>query len=307
MSTDIEALTTAFSEHLEGAGSLEIVAEGFRFLEGPVWDAKEGRLFFSDIKGNAIYKWFPESGVRFFRENSFLANGNTLDHQGRLVTCEHGTSRLTRTDREGRYEVLAASFQGKALNSPNDVIVRSDGLVLFTDPSSGRSESYGIPRPQELDFQGVYAVDPAGGEPVLLVGDFEFPNGLCLSPDERFLYINDTRRAHIRVFPVSAPGKPGEAAPARLGPGKVFAEMPLDLPGFADGMKFDSSGLLFCTGPGGILVFDTKGGVVGRIYVPEQTANFAWGGPDYRTLFIAASTRLYAIRLGVPGLPAPPL
>ena len=305
MAKTIEALAPSFALHVRGSGPLEAIATGFRFLEGPVWDERAGRLFFNDIKGNAIYSWSPAAGVSLFRDNSYLANGNTLDHEGRLLTCEHGTSRLSRTGREGGYKVLASAYEGKELNSPNDVIVRSDGLILFTDPASGRSAGFGIPRPQELAFQGVYSLHPEG-EPVLLVGDFEFPNGLCLSPDETLLYVNDTRRGHIRAFPIMPPGKEGQPAPASLGQGKIFAELPTDLPGKADGMKFDSSGLLFCTGSGGILAFDEGGQVVGRIHVPEQAANFAWGDPDRKTLFIAASTTLYAMRLGVAGLPAPP-
>lgn len=323
MNTDIKSFSSAFAPYLQGAGLLRVLARGFRFLEGPVWDARSQRLLFSDIKGNAIYSWTDvpagsgESasphgqGISIFKDNSYLANGNTVDHQGRLISCEHGTSRLTRTARDGMYEVLASHYEGKELNSPNDVIVRSDGLILFTDPPSGRSTGFGIPRPRQLDFQGVYAFDPNSSELNLLINDFEFPNGLCLSLDERMLYVNDTRRAHIRVFTISAPG-----AQPSCGAGTVFAEMPVNLPeqepgaeppaGKADGMKFDSAGTLFCTGPGGVLAYDGAGTLVGLIPVPEQAANFAWGGPDMKTLFITASTRLYAIRVGVAGLAAPP-
>jgi gluconolactonase len=297
----IEALSTEFKGHLVGQTELRIVASGFRFLEGPAWDSHQNRLFFNDIKGNAVYTWSQDQGISIFRDNSYLANGNTLDHEGNLITCEHGTSRLSMTRRQGDYEVLASSYCGKALNSPNDVIVRSDGLIFFTDPPAGRSAEFGIPRPQELEFQGVYALDPLDGKLTLLVDDFEFPNGLCLSLDERFLLVNDTSRAYIRVFPISVPN-----TLPNLGPGRIFAELKQDLPGKADGMKFDSSGLLFCTGPGGILAFNESGKVVGRIYVPEQTANFTWGESELKTLFITASTRLYSIRLGVPGLTVPP-
>jgi gluconolactonase len=335
MNTDIRSFSSTFEPYLNCAGTLQILGTGFRFLEGPVWDAPNKRLLFSDIKGNAIYSWsdghtgfagpagsapptrsecpgaLHGPGIAIFKDNSYLTNGNTLDHQGRLISCEHGTSRLTRTSQDGKYEVLASYYEGKELNSPNDVIVRSDGLILFTDPPSGRSTGYGIPRPRQLDFQGVYALDPVSGELTLLIDDFEFPNGLCLSLDERILYVNDTRGAHIRAFPISGPG--GKPSCER---GTVFAEMPVLLPsqvqgseplqGKADGMKFDSTGTLFCTGPGGVLAYDNNGTLIGMIPIPEQAANFAWGGPDLKTLFITASTRLYSIHLGVAGLTAPP-
>lgn len=326
MNPDIKPFSSAFEPYLPGAGQLQILASGFRFLEGPVWDPENARLLFSDIKGNAIYAWTAGSigsdgsagaatphgpGISIFKDNSYLANGNTLDHQGRLISCEHGTSRLTRTSVDGSYEVLASHYDGKELNSPNDVIIRSDGLILFTDPPSGRSPGFGIPRTRQLDFQGVYALDPVNGKLSLLIKDFEFPNGLCLSLDESLLYVNDTRRAQIRSFKLSAPG----TTPS-CDEGIVFTEMPKllpsqkpgsePLPGKADGMKFDSTGTLFCTGPGGVLAYDKAGNLIGVILVPEQTANFAWGGPDMKTLFITASTRLYCIRLGVAGLAAPP-
>lgn len=332
MNTDIISFSPAFAPYPQGAGTLQILGTGFRFLEGPVWDSRNQRLLFSDIKGNAIYSWADVTagmagsdgsskcigsasphgpGICLFKDNSYLTNGNTLDHQGSLISCEHGTSRLTRTSQGGKYEVLASHYEGKELNSPNDVIVRSDGLLLFTDPPSGRSAGFGIPRPRQLDFQGVYALDPANGELTLLIDDFEFPNGLCLSLDERVLYVNDTRRAHIRAFPISGPGEKPSCEQ-----GTVFAEMPVHLPsqesgseplpGKADGMKFDSRGTLFCTGPGGVLAYDGAGDLIGLIPVPEQTANFTWGGTDLKTLFITASTRLYSIYLGVAGLTAPP-
>ncbi len=289
----IEAVTTAFTHYITDSSELYPVRTGFRFLEGPVWDAAEARLFFNDIKGNAIYVYREDGTLETFRDNSYLANGNTLDREGSLITCEHGTSRVSKTTRDGEYSVLTSQYQGKELNSPNDVIVRSDGLILFTDPTSGRGAGFGIPRTPELDFLGVYSYDPATGETKLLIDDFTFPNGLCLSADERLLYVNDTRDQLIKVYDIDGEGK--------VSNGRLFTKFVEDLPGKADGLKIDSEGNVFSTGPGGILIFDAAGTLIGRIYIPEQAANFCWGGEDLKTLYITASTTLYAIRLAVPG------
>lgn len=287
-------ISPAFSAHIGEPVLLHKLASGFRFIEGPVWDEKRERLFFNDIKGNAIYTWSETQGTAIFRDNSYLSNGNALDTEGNLITCEHGTSRVSRTTVDGRYEVIAAAFDGRELNSPNDVIVRSDGMVFFTDPPSGRGAGYGIPRKQELSFQGVYACNPETGELTLLVDDFEFPNGLCLSLDEQYLFVNDSRRQHIRKFKL-LPGLKLEECP-------LFAALPQDFPGVADGMKFDSRGFLYTTGSGGILVYDPGGKLVARFFLPEQTANLAWGGNDKKRLFITASTTLYAIDFLIPGV-----
>ncbi len=289
----IEAVSPAFSDHIIESSELIVVESGFRFIEGPVWDERDQRLFFNDIKGNAIYLIDDKHGLRLFRDNSYLANGNTLDREGNLITCEHGTSRVSKTTREGEYSVLTTSYDGKALNSPNDVIVRSDGLILFTDPISGRGAGFGIPRAPELDFMGVYSYDPKTEVTSLLIDDFSFPNGLCLSPDESLLYVNDTREQLIRVFDIDSSGN--------LSNGRLWAKFTEDLPGKADGLKIDSAGNIFSTGPGGILVFSPEAELIGRIFVPEQAANFCWGGKDLKRLYITASTTLYRIDLGVAG------
>lgn len=271
------------------------IAGGFRFLEGPVWHPRDHYLVFSDIQGNALYRWDTVDGVQLLRANSHLANGNTYDTRGRLITCEHGTSRLTRTELDGTVTVLAERYGGKALNSPNDVVVRSDGSIYFTDPTSGRTDRYGIPRPQELDFQGVYRFDPESGELTLLVEDFSKPNGLCFLDSETALLVNDTDRQHICIFPVLPEGT--------LGTGKLFTDLVVDSPGVADGMKIDSSGRVFCSAPGGLQIFDRSGTLICRLRTPEVAANFTWGGPDLRTLFLTASTTLYSIPTVEPGLP----
>lgn len=273
---------------------LEPVATGFRFLEGPVWHPAERTLIFSDIMGNALFKKYPDDSIAIFRENSYLANGNTYDLEGRLLTCEHGTSRVTRSENDGAYTVLASRYLGKELNSPNDIVVASDGSIYFTDPNPGRMARVGIPREQELDFQGVFRIG-VDGELTLLVDDFSKPNGLCFSNDGKKLFINDTDRQHIRCFDVEDNGM--------LSGGAVWADLLItgDEPGVADGMKFDSAGYLYCSGPGGVQIFDEEAKLIGRLLTPEVAANFAWGDVDLKSLYLTASTSLYRLRLKIPG------
>ncbi len=271
------------------------VVTGFDFLEGPIWHPLDQSVIFSDILGNSIYRWTAKDGVSTVRRNSYMANGNAYDNQGRMVTCEHATSRLTRTDfaAGSELEVLVSHFQGKQLNSPNDVVVAADGAVYFTDPTSGRSAGYGVPREPELDFSGVYRLDPANNSLSLLVDDFAKPNGLCFSRDEAQLYINDTVRGHIRVFDVGPGGS--------LSNGRLFANLEGKAPGVADGMKVDSAGHVYSCGPGGIHIFNPEGLCLGVVAMPEFVTNFVFGGSDLCTLFITASTTLYSLRVLVPG------
>jgi gluconolactonase len=225
-----------------------------------------------------------------------MSNGLAYDGQGRLLTCEHATSQVTRTEEDGRVVALATHHDGKQLNSPNDIVCRSDGGIYFSDPPYGRATFYGVERPQELSFQGVYRVGSDPKNPVLLVDDFERPNGLCFSLDERRLFINDTARKHIRVFDVTPAGM--------LTGGRLWAEATGDRPGAPDGMKIDAQDNVYCSGPGGIHVFDPGGSLREVIEVPEYTANFAWGDEDYRSLYITASTSLYRLRVQTSGRPA---
>ncbi len=271
----------------------EKLVSGFEFVEGPVWLADENTLLFSDIIGDTMYCWNESDGLSQFRKPSHMANGNTLDLNGRLLSCEHATSRLSRTDKHGNYEVLASHYNGRELNSPNDVVVHSRGSIYFTDPNSGRGPRYGVERQQELDFQGVYKFDPDSSELSLLVDDFSKPNGLCFSPNESQLYINDTDRQHIRVFDLLADG--------RIGNGRIWAETGGHEPGVADGMKFDSAGHLYSCGSGGIHVFNRDARRLGIIELPEVAANFCWGGVDLRDLFVTATHSIYRIRMRIPG------
>ena len=271
------------------------LADGFRFLEGPAWHHVDEKLYFNDIQGNAIYCREQDGRIALFRPNSYLANGNTLDRRGWLLTCEHGTSRVTRTAPDGTYEVLASHYDGKELNSPNDIVVKTDGRIYFTDPNPGRMPRVGIPRAQELPFQGVYMLEPDSGKPTLLVDYLSKPNGLCFDADERHLYVNDTDTAKIHRFPVRDDGTIGE--------GEVWAQLAGTGKGVADGMKFDSEGNLYCSGPDGIHVYNNQARCIGKILTPEVCANFTWGGEDFRTLFMAATSTLYALRVKCPGKP----
>ncbi len=291
---EVDITHPSFTDIIDVDAGIEQVVTGFDFLEGPIWHPAYGSIFFSDIMGNSLYSWHPEHGLNKRRINSYMANGNAYDHQGRFVTCEHATSRVTRTDiTNDVYEVLASHYDGKELNSPNDIVVKRNGMIYFTDPTSGRSEGFGVPRDQELSFQGVYKLDPESKEITLLVDDFSKPNGLCFSKDESLLYINDTDRQHIRVFDVLADGT--------LANGRLFANLEGSLPGVADGMKIDEDENVYSCGPGGIQVFSKDGTHLGNILMPEKTANFVFGDEDRKSLYITASTSVYKIRVKVPG------
>ncbi len=282
--------TTKLAAIVPNNSRIERLATGFQFTEGPVWNPEDGVLYFSDIRTNRIHAWSPDAGVAVFREPSGNSNGLTYDQDGRLIICEHSTRRLGCLDRAGGYTVLCDQFQGKRLNSPNDAVVKSDGTIYFTDPP------YGIqPDAQELPFQGVFRYDPARHALTLLTDDFDRPNGLAFSPDERVLYVADSStRRHIRAFTVQADGT--------LRDGRVFAVIHSEEPGNPDGMKIDADGNLYSAAAGGIWVFRADGETVGVIRTPETPANCAWGDEDGRTLYITARTSLYRIRLNVPGI-----
>jgi gluconolactonase len=284
-----------FRSVVGGAVELEQVGTGFDFTEGPLWHPHDGFLLFSDMPGNIIRRYTEAEGITPFRSPSDMANGLTYDRQGRLLACEHATSRVTRTEPDGTLTVLASHYDGKALNSPNDIVVARGGAICFTDPTFGRMDYYGVPREPELAFRGVYRIDPGDGTLRLLADDFDQPNGLCFSLDETRLFVNDTMRRHIRVFDVKPDGS--------VSGGAVFAETVGEAPGAPDGMKIDSAGNLFSCGPGGIHVFDPGGACLGVILVPEPAANFTWGGADLRTLYITASSSLYRTSVAVPGRP----
>jgi len=269
---------------------VERLATGFKFTEGPVWNTSEGCILFSDIPANRIYKWSEGEPVTIFLEPSGNSNGLTYDRDGQLIICEHGTRRLSRLDKEGGYQVLADRYHGKRLNSPNDVVIKSDGKIYFTDPP------YGIePEVQELKFQGVFFLDTERKVLKLLVDDFERPNGLAFSPEERVLYVADSSsRRHIRAFDVEKDGT--------LNNGRVFAEIRSEIPGNPDGMKPDVEGNLYVAAAGGVWIFTKEGERLGIIQTPERPSNLAWGGTDLGTLIITARTSLYRIDVKTTGV-----
>jgi gluconolactonase len=285
---------TGLSEILE-PGEAERVATGFVFTEGPLWHP-EGFYYFVDVRASRFYRLRPGGPSELLRENTGEGNGTTFDPQGRLVICEGGNRRLTRWPADGRFassEVLIDRFEGKRLNRPNDVACRSDGSIYFTDP--------GLRVPlaeREQETAAVYRVTPDGS--VSKIADFEYPNGLAFSPDERTLYVANTRFAmYIHAIELDGGGNMLRR--------RIFADMSSDeKEGVPDGMKVDVEGRVYCTGPGGTWVFAPDGAKLGVIRTPEVPANLCFGGPDMKTLFFTARTSVYSLRAKAPGLPGHP-
>jgi gluconolactonase len=271
----------------------EQLATGFIFTEGPLWHRRDKYLLFSDMPDDHLRRWSQKDGVSTFRKPCNKSNGLAWDHQGRLIACEHASSHLTRTEADGSITVLVSHHDGKELNSPNDVVVKSDGAIYFSDPTYGRKEHFGVPREPQLAFRGVYRIAPDGEALTLLADDFGQPNGLCFSLDEKVLFVNDTDRQHIRAFDVKADGT--------LANNRIWAKTVGDGAGAPDGMKIDSAGNVYCCGPSGIHVFAPDATCLGVINVPEYTANFCWGDDDFKSLFITASKSLYRIHVETPG------
>ncbi len=257
----------------------KIITDGYEFTEGPLWH-DSGYLLFSDIPANTIYKWTPAEGAVIYLKPSGHSNGLTFDGDGNLLLAQHDglVSRLTK---DTELTVVADSYNGKRLNSPNDLTVKSDGSIYFTDPSFGVSDE-----DKELDFNGVYRYSREDGLQ-LLIDDFDLPNGIVFSPDESRLYVNDTRHNHIRAFDVNNDGS--------LSNGKIFAKMESNAEGAADGMKVDTDGNLYSTGPGGLWVFSPEGKVLQQVETPDRITNLAWGGSDGSTLFLTAPNAVYKL------------
>ncbi len=292
-----EALDPAFHTLIDEYAPVIQLGSGFTFTEGPIWHPVEHYLLFSDMPGDVRRRFDRRHGMREVMRPSNKANGLTYDRDLNLIVCEHATSSLVRLGPDGSRTILASHFEGRELNSPNDVVIKSDGAVYFTDPWYGRMPGFGVERPRELGFQGVYRATPDRPDPEaeLLVDRYLFgqPNGLCFSPDERLLYINDTEKALIRVYDVEPDGS--------LANGRLFAKGIKDSlkPGVPDGMKCDASGNVWVTAPGGLWVYAPDGRHIGKVDIPELAANLHWGGEDWRTLFVCATHSVYTLQTKV--------
>ena len=278
----------------------ERIAGGCTFTEGPLWSHRENSLVFSDVRGDTMYRWTEAGGQEVFRKPSQVSNGNTYDLAGNLVTCEHEGRRVSRTYSDGRVETVVSHFEGKRLSSPNDVVCATNGDLYFTDPPYGLRQPDGTFAPSETPFNGVYRLAASDGSVTALVEDFERPNGLVISNDGRQIYIDDTDRAHVRVFDLGADGS--------LSNGRLFVDVKHGgTTGRPDGMKLDSQGNLYVTAntAEGVWVYAPDGTLLGFIGTPEAPANCAWGGPENRTLFITANTGVYRLSMKVSGQALP--
>ena len=295
-----EAIEPEFNSFVMFNAPVKQIATGFDWTEGPVWFGDANCLLFSDIPNNRIMRWTPGIGTSVYREPSNYANGHTRDRQGRLVSCEHGGRRVTRAELDGSITVIADRYDGKRLNSPNDVVVKSDGTIWFSDPHYGIMTNYeGYKSEQELPCN-VYRVDPADGSIEAVVTDFNCPNGLAFSPDESRLYIADTGRMfqsdeqHIRAFNIDTKGK--------LTGGAVFHKID---PGVADGFRLDTDGNIWSSAADGVHCIAPDGRLLGKILVPELVSNVCFGGRAKHQLFMTATTSVYSVILNRKGVVLP--
>ena len=300
LSPRIEQFAPELEQIVSSSEPIEYLADGYGGAqgpaEGPLWWKEGGYLLFSDIHNNRRMKYQPGAGVLLFQEPTNRANGLTRDLQGRLIACEHDSRRVTRQELDGSITVIANSFQGRRLNRPNDVVVKSDGCIYFTDPWT----SPAAPEQWDLTFAGVYRVTPDLGTLSLLIDDFVLPNGLAFSPDESVVYINDTRRGHIRAFDLLSSGMLARHTD------RVFADLRGPEPGVPDGMKVDVQGNVYCGGAGGIWIMDKTGRKLGRImHGAPATTNLAFGGDDWKTIYFTSRNHLGSVKVKIAGLAVP--
>ena len=303
----IVALDSRLAGLVDLNAEVEKIATGFVFTEGPVWHARERHLTFSDVFGGVMYRWTESGGAAVFRKPSDGANGNTYDRQGRLVTCQHD-HRVTRTNPDGSVEELATNYQGKHLNAPNDIVCAASGDLIFTDPFFALPGPDGSVPTRELDFQGVYRVSARDSSLTLLNRELEAPNGVVIDERRSRLYVDDTRQSNVHAWDIAADGS--------LTNHRIFCEVKHgDARGSPDGMKLDSQGNLYvaANSPEGVWVFASDGALLGFIGVGEEKhpfrdglggpANLAWGGDDWRTLYVTAVSSVYRLRMKVAGQP----
>jgi gluconolactonase len=293
---DIDRVTPAFDAIVAADPPFDEVAHGITFGEGPVWDRRGGRLLFTDIIGDTIWQWKPGAGQQVVVHPSRHANGMTLDRDGRLVVAGWSARTIWRVEPDGAFTTIASRHEGKKFNSPNDIVVRSDGVIYWTDSPGGLviPGMVGDDMQRHLDIQGVFCLTPSG-EVHLAIADCVYPNGLAFSKDESILYVNDTRLGIIRAFDASKDGS--------VGPGRLFHKLTGNEPGVADGMKVDVEDNVYCTGPGGIHVMDRSGTLLGRLLIAGHCTNICWGEDDWRSLFVTTYHNVLRTRLNIPGIP----
>jgi gluconolactonase len=293
---DTDLIAPGFERIVDRDPPLDSIAQGLTFGEGPVWDKRTGQLYWVDIIGNTIWKWKPGVGREVVLRPSGHANGMTFDKEGRLTVAGWCSRTIYRFEHDGSITTLAAKFEDKKFNSPNDIVVHSDGSIYWTDSAGGLVIPGMVAQDVQryLDVMGVFRLTPDGKAVQLVVGDCTYPNGLAFSPDEKILYVNDTRLALIRAFDVNPDGS--------VGPGRLFHKMTGTEDGVADGMKCDVEGNVYCTGPGGVHVIAPDGRLLGRLKIPGHCTNMAFGGDDWKSLFVTTFKQVYRTRVNVPGV-----
>ena len=296
---ELDMATPAFARLVSADAPLDRIHHGLSFGEGPLWNRRDGSFLWVDIVGDTIYRWKPGAGAEVFIRPSTKANGLTFDKEGRLCVAGWASRSVWRVERDGSVTTLASHYRGKRINSPNDIVVRSDGSIYFTD-SPGALYNVGMASEdlqQYLDFQGVFRISPDGAKLDAVVTDTVYPNGLAFTPDESALYVNDTRLGEIRAYDMRPDGS--------CGPKRLFHKLASSEPGIADGMKVDREGNVYCTGPGGIFVHDPSGKVLVRIRTPgHHPTNFSWGDDDWRSLYITNIGSVVRTRLNIAGVPS---
>ena len=293
---DTDLIAPGFERVVDRDPPLDSIAQGLTFGEGPVWDKRSGQLYWVDIIGNTIWKWKPGVGREVVLRPSGHANGMTFDTEGRLTVAGWCSRTIYRFEHDGTITTIASKYQDKKFNSPNDIVVRSDGSTYWTDSAGGLVIPGMVAQDVQryLDMMGVFRLTPDGKEVQLVIADCTYPNGLAFSPDEKILYVNDTRLALIRAFDVNPDGS--------VGPGRIFHKLTGTEDGVADGMKCDVEGNVYCTGPGGVHVIAADGRLLGRLKIPGHCTNMGFGDDDWKSLYVTTFKQVYRTRVKVPGV-----